>query len=199
VRRQLLAQRPRHAPDRGLHQVVEERDAVVLGVVLVGAVVDLDDQTAGRADQQRQRDVARDGVGLDPESQQPQPDVEVGLPDGGVPLHGRGAEDVVDEDVERTLLVLDAPDERRDLVGDEVVDLDGDADAAGGVDQLGGLLDGLGPRHLRGVLPGGSPGDVDGGAGRPELDGDAPARPPGPAGHEGDLAGQRPAHRTTFS
>ena len=121
----------------------------MLVVVLGGPVGHLDDQAAGLLDQQRQREVAGDRVRVDGEAQQVQPVLEVGLPDGGVPLHLGGAQDVVDQHVQRPLLVADALHQRRHLVGDEVVDLDRDAAAARGVDQLGGLLDRLRPVHLR--------------------------------------------------
>ena len=60
-----------------------------------------------------------------------------------------GAPDVVHEDVQGALLALDPRHERAHLVGDEVVDLDGDAAAARRVDERRGLLDRLGPVHLR--------------------------------------------------
>ena len=206
VRRQLVAEGPGHAPDRRLHEVVEERHPVVVGVVLVGAVVDLDHQPARLPDQEGQGEVAGDGVGLDTQAQQPQPHVQVRLPHGLVPLHDGGAEDVVDEDVQRPPLGVDALDEGLDLGGLEVVDGDGDARAAGFVDQLGGLLDGLGPVHLGPLVSGGAPGHVDGRPRRAQLDGDAPPRAPGPARDERDLAVQRSGHacsdevgRTGFS
>ena len=68
------AERERHAVHRRLGEVVEERDAVVGRVVLVGAVGHLDDQAAGLLDQQRQREVARDRVRVDAEAERAQPD-----------------------------------------------------------------------------------------------------------------------------
>ena len=62
---------------------------------------------------------------------------------------------------------------------------------AGGVDQLGRLLDGLGPVHLRALGAGRAAGAVDGGAGGAELDGDAAPGGPGGAGDQRDLALER--------
>ena len=90
----------------------------MVGVVVGGAVGDLDDEPAGAADQQRQRVVARDQVRVDREPQQPQAGVEVVLPHRRVPLEEvLGAPDVVDEHVEAAVLGVDALDERRDLRG----------------------------------------------------------------------------------
>ena len=100
VRRELVRQRERHPVHRRLGQVVEERDAVVRRVVLVGSVGHLDDQAARRLDEQREREVAGDGVRVHGQAQRAQPDVQRGLPDGLVPLHRGGAPDVVHEDVQ---------------------------------------------------------------------------------------------------
>ena len=168
----------------------------MVGVVLARPVGHLDDEAAGRADEQRQREVGGDGVRVDGQAQRAQADVQRRLPHRLVPLHRGGAPDVVDEHVQRALLGVDAIDERLDLVGHEVVDRDGDPPPAGGVDQLGRLLDRLRPVHLRALRPCGAPGAVHGGAGRAQLHGDPPPGGPGGAGDEGDPPGQRqPAHR----
>ena len=49
------------------------------------------------------------------------------LPHRGVPLHHGGAPDVVDEDVEAALLVVDPGHQGLHLLGDQMVDPDGDA------------------------------------------------------------------------
>ena len=51
--------RPGHADHRGLGEIVEGRQPVVLGIVLGGAVGHLDQEPAGPLDQQRQRVSAR--------------------------------------------------------------------------------------------------------------------------------------------
>ena len=73
----------------------------MLGVVVAGAVGHLDDQPAGLADQQRQREVAGDQVRVDRQAQHPQPLLEVVLPHRRVPLEQQlAAPDVVDQHVE---------------------------------------------------------------------------------------------------
>lgn len=67
-----------------------------------------------------------------------------------------------------------------------------DAVAPGGRHEFGRLLDRLGRAPVVGLpFAGRSPGRVDGGAGRAELDGDAAPGAAGRAGDEGDLSGQR--------
>ena len=91
-------------------------------------------------------EVARDQVRVDGEPQHPQAAVEVVLPQRRVPLRQvLAAPDVVDQHVEAVLLGVDALHERLDLHRLEVVDRDGEAPAAGGLDELGGLLDRLRP------------------------------------------------------
>ena len=58
--------RPAHAVDRDLREVVERLDAVGAGVVLRGAVADLDQQPAGILGEQRKRVVRGDQVRVDP-------------------------------------------------------------------------------------------------------------------------------------
>jgi hypothetical protein len=194
VRLQLVREREGHAGHRVLHQVVEERDAVVRGVVLGGAVRHFHYQTAGRLDQQRQREVAGDGVCVDAEPHRAQPVLEVGFPDGLVPLHPGAAPDVVDQDVQAPLFGANALDEALDLRRDEVIYADGDACATSAIDQLGGLVDGFRPVHLRPLCARRSPGDVDARACGTELDRYAAAGGPGGSSHQGHLALQRQGH-----
>ena len=57
-----MRQRERHPIHRRLGQVVEKGDPVVGRVVLISSVSHLDDQAAGRLDEQRYREMAGDGV-----------------------------------------------------------------------------------------------------------------------------------------
>ena len=119
--------------------------------------------------------MAGDDVRVDGQSQGPEAGVERLLPDRLVPGDQRvAAPDVVHQHVEPALLGVDPGDQVADLLGHQVVDLNGDAGAAGRGDQLGGLLDGLRPVHLGAAGPGAATGGVDGGAGRAELNGDLP-------------------------
>ena len=104
-------------------------------VVLVGAVGHLDDQTARRLDEQREREMAGDGVRVDRQPQRAQPVVQVRFPDRLVPLDLGRAPDVVHQDVEPPLLALDAAHQRADLLRHEMVHLDRDPAAAGLVDR----------------------------------------------------------------
>ena len=187
VRLEVLRLGEREPDDRRLGEVVEGVDAVVDGVVLRGPVGHLDHQAARVADQQRERVVAGDQVGLDGEVEQPQAVGEVVLPDRRVPLEELlAAPDVVDEHVEPALLVVDAAHERLDLGGLEVVGRDGDALASGGGDELRRLLDRLRAVVLRAGGARAAAGAVDGGAGLAERDGDAAAGAAGRAGDERD-------------
>lgn len=164
----------------------------MVAVVVVGAVGDLDDQSAGAAQQERQGVVAGDGVGLHGEPQQSESLVEVVLPDGAVPVEEHlAAPDVVDQDVEAALFAGHAVDERGDLGGVEVVGGYGDAVAARLGDEVGGVLDGLGAVVLRAPGAGAAAGDVDGGAGRAQFDGDAASGAAGRSGDQRDPARQR--------
>ena len=80
-------------------------------------------------------------------------------------------------------------------VGLEVVGRDGDPRAAGRVDELGGLLDRLGPVVLRALLARAAAGAVDGRARLAERDGDPAPGAAGRARHERHLPGQRTRHR----
>ena len=189
VGREVLGLGEREPDDRGLGEVVERVDPVGGGVVLRGPVGHLDHEAARVADQQRQRVMAGDQVRLDREVEQVKSVGEVVLPDRRVPLEQPlAAPDVVDEHVEPALLLLDALDQRRDLLGHEVVGRDGDAAAAGLGDELGGLLDRLRAVVLRAGGARAAAGAVDGGAGLAERDGDPAPGAAGRAGDEGDLA-----------
>ncbi len=80
--------------------------------------------------------------------------------------------------------------QRSDLLGHEVVDPHRDPAAPGVVHERSGLLDGLGPVHLRALVPARAAGDVDGRAGGAELHRDPPTRPSGPSGDQRHLARQ---------
>ena len=85
-------------------------------------------------------------MGVDAEPQQAQAVLQIVLPDRLVPLEELlAAPDVVDQNVEPPLLGPDALDQRPHLGGNQMVDPDRDALAAGFRDQLGRLLDGLRP------------------------------------------------------
>ncbi|GLZ48172.1 hypothetical protein Acsp06_43570 [Actinomycetospora sp. NBRC 106375] len=187
-----LRVRPRHAVHGDLGEVVEGRDAVVRGVVLRGAVGDLDEEPAGAPDQQRQGEVGGGEVGVHCEVQHPHAVVEVVLPHGLVPPDELlAAPDVVDQHVEAPLVAVDPLDESADLVVDEVVDRDGDAHTAGSLDELRGLLDRLGAVVLRAAPTSAAPGDVDRGTRSPELDRDPSPPSSGRPGDEGDRVRQR--------
>jgi hypothetical protein len=71
-----VRQRERHPVHRRLGDVVEEGDPVVGGVVVVSTVGDLDHQSARRPDQQRDREVAGDGMGVHRQTKRAQPIVQ---------------------------------------------------------------------------------------------------------------------------
>jgi hypothetical protein len=104
--------------------------------------------------------------------------------------------DVVDEDIETSVLGADAREDRLDLGGHEMIDAGRDAAAAARGHHRGGLFDGLGPAGVdpgRGMLRGGPAGAVDGGARLAEHARDAASRTTRGAGDEGDAAGERGA------
>ena len=192
---QLLRLRPREPDHRRLGEVVEQRDAIVIGVVGGRAVRDLDHEAARAAHQQRQRVMARDQVRLEREPEQAQPGVEVVLPHRRVPLEQvLGAPDVVHEHVEAAVLGVDPLDQAADLPGLQVVDRDGDSLAARRGHELGGLLDRLGPVDLGAAPARAAAGRVDRRPRLAERDGDAAAGAPRRPGDQRDLAGQRAAH-----
>jgi hypothetical protein len=85
-------------------------------LVLDHAVGHLDDQAARPAHQQRQRIMARNGMRLDSEAQDPQSVLEIVFPERGVPLEqSLGPPNVVDEDVEPPGIAVDPVDEFRNL------------------------------------------------------------------------------------
>jgi hypothetical protein len=144
MRCEVLGMGPSHAGHRHLGEIIEWIDPVVVRVVLGRAVRHLDKQTARTLDQQRQRMMRRDQMRMHAEHAQAV--LEIMLPDGLVPfLEILAAPDVIDEDIETTPLGADAVGQLLDLLGDEMIDLNGDAVAAGCGNELGGFLDGFRP------------------------------------------------------
>ena len=68
MRRKLVSERKRHSVHCRLREVVEERDTIARRVVLGRTVGYLDDQSARRFDQQRQREMTGDRVRIDAET-----------------------------------------------------------------------------------------------------------------------------------
>ena len=192
MRREILGMRPRHARHRRLGEIVEGREPIVVGIVLGRAVGHLDEEAARTLDQQRQRMMRRDQMRVDAEPQHAQAVLEIVLPDRLVPFEELlAAPDVVDEDVEAALLGADALDQLPDLVGNEMIDPDGDAGAAGCRDQLRRLLDRFRPRIFGLLLARRPSGDVDRRAGGAQFHRDAAAGAARRAGDQGDLSLQR--------
>ena len=69
--------------------------------------------------------------------------VKIMRPDGLVPLEVLPAPEIIDEDIEATLLGADPFDQLPHLVGNEMIDPDGDAVAAGRRYERCRLLDGF--------------------------------------------------------
>ena len=100
----------------------------------------------------------------------------------------------VDEQVEPAVLLgRDARGERADLRGIGVVGGGEDRRAAGVGDERGGLLERLGAVHRRAPAARAAAGDVDGGAGGAELDGDGAAAAARGAGDDRDMVVKRHA------
>lgn len=179
----------RDPDDAGLGQVVEEGAPVVL---VGGAVGDLHHQAAAAGHQQRQRVPAGDDVRVHRLPLQQQAVLEWLLPQRLVPHRQRiSTPDVVDQDVEPAVLLgVDPRHQLADPIDVQVVGGHRDAVTAGGGDQFGGLLDGLGAVHRRSRGRRAASGDVHGRPGRTELDGYPPAPATGGSAHEGDLSGQ---------
>ena len=109
------------------------------------------------------------------------------------PRRDRAAGEDVDQHVEPLALAADAREERRDVAFDEVVDTYGNAFAAGGRHQLGGLLNrfrAAGVVMVAGVRLGAAAaaGAVDDGAGFAEHACDAAAGAAGGAGDKRDVS-----------
>ena len=161
VRLQLVPLREGQPVHRDLGEIVEDRDPVVRRVVVGRPVGHLHEQASRPVDHEREEVMRRDEVGLDREPEDPQPRVEIELPDGRVPLRGAaleqlGAPDVIDEHVDVAVIPPDPLGQPRDLIGLEMIGGRGDADAAQPRDELGRLLDGLRavvfrPRRARGA------------------------------------------------
>src|SRR5215831_13580979 len=97
---------------------------------------------------------------------------------------------VVDENVESTGFGSDPVHERADLYRLGVIGLNRNAFPAARGDQLGGLLDRLGPTRSRGFAAYAPAAAVDRGTGLAQRDGDAAAGAARRAGDEGDLLGE---------
>jgi hypothetical protein len=98
---------------------------------------------------------------------------------------------VVDQDVKPLVFGVDPLHERADLARLEMVDRDGDPGAAGGADELGGLLDRLRPVIFRPPLAGAAAGAIHGGSCFPERDRRVPPGPARRARDERNLAVER--------
>ena len=85
------------------------------------------------------------------------------------------------------LLGLDAPHERANLLGHEMIDRHRDTAASGLRHERRGLFDRLRPVHLRSLGAGRSTGDVDGRSGRAQLHGDPTPRSAGRSSDQGYL------------
>jgi hypothetical protein len=134
-------------------------------------------------------------VRVERQVQQPKPGLQVVLPDRRVPLEQLlAAPDVVDQHVEPAVVAVDPPDQVRDLLGLEMVGLHRDPRAAGGRDELGGLLDRLRAVVLRPLLARRAAGAVDGRPRLPQRDGRPAAGAARRAGDERHLAGEGRAH-----
>ena len=186
--------RPGHARHRHLGEIVERVDPVMVRVVRGGAVRHLDQKTARALDQQRQTMVRRDQVRMNAETEHAQTVLQIMLPDGLVPfLEVLAAPQVVDEDVETTLLGPDARDQLGNLVRDEMIDLDGDTVAAGCGDELRRFLDGFRPRILGLLLTRRPTRHIDGCTCGSQFDRDAATRAARCACDQGDFSFE--AHR----
>jgi hypothetical protein len=187
--------RPGHARHRGLGEIVEGRVPIAVRVVLGGAVRHFDQQAARLLDEQGQCVVRGDQMRIDAEPQKSKTVLEIVVPDRLVPFEQfLAAPDVADEDVEAAVLGSNALNEPADIVGDQMVDAERDAAAAGRRDQLRRLLDGLGPLIFGGLAADRAARHVDGRAGGAEFHSDAAPGAAGSACHQGDLARER--HRS---
>jgi hypothetical protein len=94
------------------------------------------------------------------------------------------------------LFGFDARDERANLLGHEMIDLDRYAAPSGLLHKRRGFLDRLRPVHLRSLCAGRPPGNVDGRSGRPQLYGYPASRSSGRSSDQGNLACERVSHGT---
>ena len=182
---------PGHAYGGLFCEIVEHRQAIVIAVVLRRAIRHLDEEPARVRDHQGKCMVGRDEMGVDGQSQQPQPVIEMMLPHWLVPLEQVfAAPDVIDQYVECFTLASNAGDESCNVLGDEMIDTDRHAVAAGGSDEGGGVFDGLRPAILRCLGSGGASGDVDRRARSAEFDGDPASRSAGSACDESHFSSE---------
>jgi hypothetical protein len=95
------------------------------------------------ADQQRQSEVAGDGVGVDTDAEHPQAISQIMLPDRRAELRVPAAvEDVIDQNIQPAVIMIDPLNQPPDLLRLQVVDAQRNP-AAGSCDQLTRLLDRL--------------------------------------------------------
>lgn len=137
-----------------------------------------------------------DEVRIDRQPQQPQAGVQRVLPHGRIPLEQLfAAPDVVHQQVEPLVLLFNPLHQALHLACVQVIDRHGDPVPACRRDQLGRLLDSLGAGVFGLLRAGGAAGDVDGGSGCAQLDGDAAPGPPCGARNQCDLIGEWFRHK----
>jgi hypothetical protein len=182
---------PRHARHRHLGKIVERREPVVIGVIVGSAVGHLDQESARTLDHERQRVVGGDQMRIDTEPEHVQAVLKIMLPDGLVPFHELlSAPHVVDKDVKPARFGADFLNQPFDLVGDAMIDPDGDAPAARSLDELCRFLDGFRPAIFGWVIACCPPGHVDRCAGRAQFDGDTATGTTRCACDQGDFSNQ---------
>jgi hypothetical protein len=101
---------------------------------------------------------------VDAQAERPEAIIQIGFPDGLVPLHPGGAPDVVHQQVQDALFRFNPSYQRANLFRHQMIHLNRDASASGSIDECCRLFDRLGPVHFRPLRSGGSAGDVDGGS-----------------------------------
>src|SRR5699024_9770833 len=163
---------------------------VVARVELCGAVGDLDMETARVPCEQGQCSMCGVQVSEQTRPEQTHLGIELGLPERCAPLDVGFSPDVVDEDVETTVVGFDLADHLGDLGRIEVITDVGFGLAAFVGDEGGGVFDRLCASVVGGTPVGRSAGAVDVGAGACEVTGDGAAGSSGGPGDEGDPAAQ---------
>ncbi len=196
VRRQLVPLREGQSIHRDFRQVVENRDAVVRGVVVRRPVRHLNQQSAWPIDQQGQHGVRRDQVRVDRQSQNPQAAFQVMRPDRRIPLRRSALEslrppDVVDQHVDVPVLRADLFGQSAHLRVLQVVHLQRNAHAAQLAHQLGGVLDRLGTVIVGALRTSTAPCADDRGTGFAQSRRDATPCPARCARDDRDAAAQR--------
>src|SRR5262249_13302241 len=112
VGRKLMPLGERQAIHRRLCQIVEHREPVPRRVVLGGSVGYLDQEPTWATNQEGQKVVRGYQVGIDGEAKNPEPFLEIQLPDRFVPVGWStfellGAPNVVDQDVDVPVRISD--------------------------------------------------------------------------------------------